>query len=62
MKPGVIHILDFQANNFLPYFSDSVGGFLENVRNKACEILKSKEFTSVNNCFQDKRNVDPGIL
>jgi len=31
-------------------------GFFENVKNKACEILKIKEFTFVNDCFQDKHN------
>ena len=30
--------------------------FLESIKNKACEILKIKEFTLVNDCFQDEYN------
>ena len=35
---------------------------LEIVKSKACEILKIKEFTFVNNCFQDEYNAAIGIF
>ena len=29
--------------------------------NKACEVLKIKEFTGVNDCFQNERNAVLGL-
>ena len=42
----------------LPFFK----WLLENVKNKACEILKIKEFTFVNDCFQDEHNAIIGVF
>ena len=37
-------------------------GSLENVKNKAFEALKIREFTFVNDCFQDKSNAVIGVF
>ncbi len=39
-----------------------LSGFLESAKNKACEILKIKEFAFVNDCFLDERNVVIGVF
>jgi hypothetical protein len=34
----------------------------KNVKDEACEVLKTKEFTNVNDCFQYKHNEVFGVF
>jgi len=37
-------------------------GSIKNAKDKAFEILKAKEFTFVNDCFQDENNAVFGVF
>ena len=42
--------------------NDFSSGFLENIKDKAFEVLKIKEFTIVTDCFQDESNAVFGVF